>query len=974
MYAKIILRIWSLFGCFFWLNLGIAQQYPAPGVAVFGTSQGLKQTTLTHIFKADSGCLWVGTFAGMHRFNGQEFELIEKYNPNLKKELNSPVRDVMQLGSDLIYSTESHLFKLDLNNHRVTELKAFNKLNPCRFFRTSNNQIFVYQFNEGGGVFQFDTVNYQLLPFYKDAINRDYEEVAQLGDSLLLIDDSTAGWLSLTSVNPQLKKIDLPSVTTSYTIDKQRILLVYENGDSKIITSKGEEIQTSTKFKKPLKVFKLKDGIAVANGDGQLLFFDKDLQLLTSLSAGHIGISEKLNGSMVNSLIQDNTGTIWLGVDGVGLIRIHRLFLPFHQFPAAQNEDRFARKILEHNHAFWVGTMREIFKYENNEIKSFTLPVVGIGLTDLLVYDNDRLLIVIDHSLWFFDVVKEQFESIKIDAANFRLTNLAKTPGNKIYVSQLFGKVILEIQDNGEAKIFTTDLQAPETIKALFSLSNERLLVAITSGGYRVLDLKSKTFSEELLLAGYKITDCHSLNGIVWLTTANGLIRLTPDFLPETGNIWPEPLNDEFLYALIPDRQNRWWLSSNNGLYRFDVETDQISNFSVMHGLQSNEFNTGSAALLSDGRIAFGGIKGINVFYPDQISIDTLAPVPVITLIENAGKPVSIKSTKVPSLDLAQDQVALHIQLNSLNLSASEFNLFEYAIQSNEEVNWLPLGKNRDFFLHAMAPGNYSVLVRAANADGVWSATSSIFNLKVSPPFYKTWWFVLTISFLIIGIGFYLIFLRYKHKSERKMADFKRQQAIDSMRQRIADDIHDDLGAGLTRLTLITRQAAANTDAKPGQLIRISEMTQELTDSLREVVWAMKPELDNVSGLFAGINSYAHDYLLDSGIELKVNMPKTDVYLNPMQRQAALLILKEALNNILKHSKASSVVISFSITEHQLTMEIEDDGIGFDSSGINAMSNGLSSMNRRALEAKGIINISSSIGGPTRVLLTLNLK
>jgi len=953
-----------------------AQQYPAPGVAIFGTAQGLKQNTITHLFKDDSGIMWVGTFAGLHRFNGYEFELLDKYNPHLKRELSNPVRDAIQHDNYLYYSTETHLFKLNLLNNQIKIVKTFNYLNPCRFFRTSSGQIFVYQFNEEGGVFKLDTEQNQFIPFYSDSVVRHYENVAQLADDLLLINESGAGWLNLNASNGELKKADLSSARYAHSISTDQLILVDDGGSARVKSATTDVPIKSSNFYKPYRVFGLNDGFAVANGNGELFFIDKNQQFQMSLSPGQLGIPEKLNGSMVNSLLQDKSGTIWMGVDGVGLIRINRLFREFNQFPSPQTKGKFVRKIAEQDSTLWVGTLGELLKYNNHEIKSYDLPFVGTGLHDLIVFDSNRLLLTIDSTLWWFDIRKEQFESIKILEEGFKLSNITKTSKGLVYISQLFGKRILELQQHKKSYVLKSIVNAPRTIKALFTLDEERQMLALSGGGYQLADFSTKTIFNEIYLSGHKITDCKFINENYWLTTDNGLIRLKHDFTPETTMAWPEPLNDEYLYGLAADNLKRLWLSSNNGLYCFDLETRQLNRFSELHGLHSNEFNTRCVVSRLDGSIAFGGVRGVNVFFPDQISIDNKAFMTVRALIENAGKPMEFGNTEIPKIDLAQNEVALRIKLNLMNFSASELNQFEYAIQTDENLNWVSLGNNPNFYLQALAPGAYRVVVRAANADGVWSETTSIFELHVSPPFYKTWWFLLLISLTVAGVAFYFIFINYKQKSERRLVNMQRQQALDAMRQRIADDIHDDLGAGLTRLTLLTRQMQVSDTDKADQYARLSGLAQSLTQSLRNVIWATKPEMDTVQSLFTAINEYAHSFLKTAEIELTVirNIAEEDLHINPLQRQCAVLILKESLNNVVKHSGASGVSIEVNQSSSTFKLIIEDNGKGFEKKSKVNLGNGLKSMARRAIEADGEIVYETTLGGSLRVVLTLSLN
>lgn len=950
-----------------------AQQYPAPGVAIFGASEGLKQNTITRIYPDSAGYLWVGTFAGLHRFNGYSFETFAEKNSHLGKELRQVVRDIVRVGNTVYFSTEEHLMKLHLPEDSVSVVWKYSiKGQSCRIFKNSEDQLYLYQFGINGGIFVLNPVDDSLKKLYNDDVYREYADITFRNDTIAFIKDGSVVAFNLKRELNDLKLLNNNDVESIFFSNAGHLILCLKSGILNCQLKSGECYDLDLEEFSRIMVWPIKSGFALNLSVDGIYLFDKKNELKHHITSKDLNLKTPINASQVNSVSEDSSGNLWLGIDGVGLVRIDRLMPKLNLAPSSSFSGSFIRSVIEDNDELWVGALGGVIhQYSANGQVTYQLPDEA-DVICLMKQESGDLIVTSDKGVYDLNLKTAKFKLIDQDVSLPIYTNLVKTRSGKIFTGALSKSHLYEIVEHTQSKSLVNRLEIEEGVRSLFSVSDERILISLATGGFRIWDALNNELSHKFM-ADVKITDLELLDDTFWFTTSTGLLATNQSFEP-IPVILPNVLREEYFYSLAADKNGRLWISSNVGLLCFNPATNTLNSFTERHGLQGNEFNTRCALSLSNGTLAFGGVRGLNIFNPDEIFPDTHAPAPIVEWIKNAGIEIKNSELDVLFIKLQQSELALQIKLLMLNVTASERNQFSFALYDGGDTIWSDLGTNRDLFLQSVATGTYQLLGKAANSDGVWSKPTVLLQLKITPPFYFTWWFVFIVFALLGAFIFIVTYLYLKQINERKLAILRTQQEKDLMRQRIADDIHDDLGAGLTRLTLLTRQIDVNNQHNPVQLNKISEMTRDLTETLRQVVWAMKPELDNVSGLFAAINSYAHEYLSGSGITLQMNIPESDVHLNPMQRQTAMLILKEALNNIVKHSQAKNVVISLKTTNYRLTMSIEDDGLGFDSNVIKSMSNGLNSMTRRAQEAKGNIKIMSNVGGPTRVLLTLDLK
>jgi signal transduction histidine kinase len=289
------------------------------------------------------------------------------------------------------------------------------------------------------------------------------------------------------------------------------------------------------------------------------------------------------------------------------------------------------------------------------------------------------------------------------------------------------------------------------------------------------------------------------------------------------------------------------------------------------------------------------------------------------------------------------------------------------------------IGRGGDFAssYHKLAAGRYVFRVIPVDAYGRQSGIGMQLPVVIVPPFYVSWWFWAII--IVAGTAALTGSVRYAtwKRMQRQLQLSERRRAVEAERMRIAQDIHDDMGASLTRISLMSTHALRHTTpGSPlhGELKRMDLAAREVTIALDEIVWAVNPTHDTLEGLSNYISQYVTESAAHSERHCRLEIPPLlpARFISSGVRHHLLLALKEALNNSLKHSGATEVRTQLVFTEPNLTIVIADNGSGFDPQ--SALSgNGIANMNRRLQAAGGTCAIQSAPGKGTTVTFTLTL-
>ncbi len=431
-------------------------------------------------------------------------------------------------------------------------------------------------------------------------------------------------------------------------------------------------------------------------------------------------------------------------------------------------------------------------------------------------------------------------------------------------------------------------------------------------------------------------------------------------------------LADNIVYSIEKDADGNLWFSTNAGITSYQVSQSIFRNYGKSDGLLNNEFNRQSSFKNDQGWIFFGGIFGIDYFHPDSILKNKTIPLLAFTNFKVFNKEYRNGSHQsVPLVELNHSDRYISIEFAALDYIDQE--KIQYAYRLNEDSEWIKLGNQHILSFSDLATGNHLLQVRSTNAEGSWLNNEISCNIYIHPSWWQTTWFRLMILSLMLTLGIIGVRSYYGRKLHKQKLAFEKQQAIERERSRIATDMHDDLGAGLTRIKFITenmiqhsQDPLLNSDIK-----KLKSSSNELVEKMGEIIWAMNEKNNSLEDLLFYLRSYAVDYCLENNLVCDFIIPESipSIIIDGQTRRNIFLVLKESLHNIVKHAGAEKVTITI-IAGKNLLLQITDNGKGL-SLPIHSNGNGLLNMRRRAAALNGSLTISQE--GPCSVKLEIPL-
>jgi signal transduction histidine kinase len=357
----------------------------------------------------------------------------------------------------------------------------------------------------------------------------------------------------------------------------------------------------------------------------------------------------------------------------------------------------------------------------------------------------------------------------------------------------------------------------------------------------------------------------------------------------------------------------------------------------------------------------FGTSSGLARFVPTK---DPAGPAPraLISAVRVTGdpQPVSALGELTVSLgDLAPEQNQIGIDFVALGWGAGEVPRYQYRFDGTA-ADWSAASRERTVNFASLAPGSYRILVRAITSDGSTTDQPAAVVFTIRPPIWMRWWF-LTLATVLTGAT---VFSLYRYRVARILE-------VANMRTRIATDLHDDIGANLTRIALLSEVAKSTGEPRP--LSSIARIARESVSSMSDIVWAINPKRESITDLIRRMRQHAEEVLTSQDIALHFDSSDVpgSLRLGMDVRRDLLLIFKEVINNAARHARCRSVTVDLRVKPSHLVMTISDDGVGFDTSAASD-GHGLDSLRRRASRLKGTLEITSAPGG-TRLTSTFPL-
>ncbi len=484
--------------------------------------------------------------------------------------------------------------------------------------------------------------------------------------------------------------------------------------------------------------------------------------------------------------------------------------------------------------------------------------------------------------------------------------------------------------------------------------------------------------------------------GALWIGTfGGGLSRLKDGHFSVVGK--DQGLSDSVICDIEDDRNGYFWMSSHNGIIRADkaelnrcadgqIKEVHCLTYGISDGLPTLECSGGlqpAGCRTADGRLWFPTSKGLGIVDPQNIITNQFPPPVVIEAVLVDDRPEKTPAGS-PVLQVPPGRHRFEFQYTGLSFIAPEKMQFRYQLAGFDQ-EWVNAQTRRVATYNYVPPGQYTFQVIACNSDGVWNNLGAKITFKVLPYYWQTLQFRILAGMMVIAASSGIAWFGTRWRIRRKLELSERQRAIEHERARIANDIHDDLGTHLTRITMLSESAQGELD-DPRQaeieLNQIYDTARELTRAMDEIVWAVNPKHDTLDSLVSYLEQFAQDFLATAGVRCRLDMPLElpERRLTTEMRHNLFLAFKEALNNVAKHAAASEVHICLAMKPGAFELSVEDNGCGLEPEPARndadrfASGNGLRSMARRLAEIGGRCDIRSQPGQGTKVLFVVPFK
>lgn len=377
--------------------------------------------------------------------------------------------------------------------------------------------------------------------------------------------------------------------------------------------------------------------------------------------------------------------------------------------------------------------------------------------------------------------------------------------------------------------------------------------------------------------------------------------------------------------SILEDFIGRFWVCTFNGLSVIDPLILQINNYQKEDGLSDNEFNCGSYLKDKNGKLYFGGVNGINVCdpYTPIFPESELENKIIISKIELQGdsnqmKQIYSQEEIDKGIVLSQKSSYLDISFFHTDFTHADKNIFYYKLDGLNDT-WLPLADRNYIRFASISPGDYTLRIKGTSSKNNFDTKESTLHIRVNQEFYKTWWFITLVILLLSSIVAWVIQMR-----------FQKIREVTELRSKISSDLHDDVGGALTRVAMQAEilQDEINDPTHQEVLTSMVNSCRHAMSNMRDLIWSSDSRFKQVGNLFDKITEMVQLSLEGTPINYKLDFDPTlyDIEINQIQKQEIFFIIKEAIHNIIKHSKGDFAQLRVFKKDNEIHFHIYNNG------------------------------------------------
>lgn len=849
-----IIRILGVLALLLW-HLNVAAQKNNFSFDHLGIREGLSQSYVNCVVQDKQGFMWFGTQDGLNKYDGYHFKVF-KNNPKEVNSISSNFIHsiVVDDKGNLWIATDNGLNKFDPITEQFSlfqlqgkgsELKQkFTSLLVSKdliFAATANNGIYTLKVSDPKAKLTSLLVNQNLKNSVIQCLYID-------NDKLLWIATNNVG---LISYDLRKKSVVQYQNNNQFKSNSNCIFSIYELNQTFLWLGTDNGLNILNKKTGAIEIVQndiLKPN-SLSNNVVKGIFQDHSGTIWLATNGGLNKYNNKpnnfarfqyspenrkgINGNKVNCIYEDKTGTVWVGTES-GINKFDRIQNKFKLFTPRINFNLtdFTNNVWSifddtESNILYVGSDAGLTVFERETGTSFTISMpstiksASAAVTSIQPYMDQKLLIGCEHGLFEYHKISHSIVPFKLNTQQkdllrdkFILCIKIDTKGN-LWVGTKEGLFKIDLK-NRNTDYFVSNSNASialsnNDIRVIFEDADGNIWIGTNGGGLNKVDYIAATkkitdkiyfvkylsnAEDETTLSNNNILSINQTKkGYLWLGTYGGGVN---EFDISTGKVNRfsaalKGLQSSTIYSILKERNNLLWFSTNNGLIKLQLNDTSITSYFENDGLQSNEFNSGSAFKSDKGELFFGGVEGFNAFYPAQILHDTIAPNVVITALKIFNQPIDALKSKIlkksisfaESISLSYKQNFFSFEFSALHFSSPENNEFKYMMEGLDE-DWNYVGTQNQAYYTNLEPGEYVFKVLGSNSDGIWSKTPATIKIRITPPFWKTWWFRLLGVIIVIAIVYFYNRQRLNRvvKQKRLLENQIRERTATVMKQK----------------------------------------------------------------------------------------------------------------------------------------------------------------------------------------------
>lgn len=1014
----------------------IRAQFPQLNFENLTIANGLSDNIITCIYEDKEGFLWIGTSYGLNRYDGNYFQRFYNEDGNANSLSGNVIIDVIEdmQGIFWIATRDGGLTRYDPMANRDKQFMQFKNDTADSNSIISNRMTALTELNEDFILISCENMmigfvnkhNYKIT--YASVTDSTYSAIDPRSgknkpDNLAWVQcfKSDADHIYFSKLGASLievyNKKTKQKLPYKANVGGVRNFLVEDDSIWLVSWNQGLFVQKNPVYSSPgeyieqiplggiedeilmLQSFNNKILMAATKTSG-LFLIDKHTHAIQKVSHDRSN-NNSIASNRVNCLLKDSRGIVWVGTTA-GLSKYNPVLWQFNAYELNNNyeKDLIHFSIFSYNDSvIGICTSNGIYKNKigtgDFELQEIIYEGTELNPTGMFSLGDNKYYLNTESGTFYFNPNTNHLE-LMLPEADYNMAAKKFTTGNPLIKGsyQVYNTIFdtingqpfhffstigwgLGIYNETEDRYYDlcrgngTNSISSNFVRVIFKDAEKNIWVGTSEGlnkWNKTLPVKNEFTryfhlnNDNTTISNNTITGLYEdKNKQLWISTGNGLNKF------ENGKFihYKNPVSElNQMYGIYPDEKGNFWIAVRGGFELFDPDAKTFRY--VPLPVTAWSLKNPATIYRQKGEGWFYGAGNYLIrFDPDRFYFETAFPKIYLNgfaVFENQ----IFRSEAFNDLEFNHADNFITIEFSSIQLSQPSTVKYKYQLAGLNN-DWIENGNSGKIIFTSLPPGHYTLNVKVTNPLGTWSAPVQIIEFTILNPYWQQWWFILLCLLAILLAVFAVIKIR-----ERQL---KKLYAI---RNKIANDLHDDVGSALSTINLYSEVAKMKSlnenDEVQHILDKISTTSIEMQENMNQIVWSLQPRNDNFNQMILRMKSFALENLQTKNIvmEFIVDEKLDELKISAEKRNQLFLIYKEAIHNIVKYANCSEVKILFQKINADLQMTITDNGQGFETDNIFS-GNGLHTMQERTKQLKGRLEILSAPGKGTEVRLSFKI-